>query len=486
MYNREDILKRACVINYDRFYIPSIDNLKDPTFVYEYVQFSVTKQLDSGGYVITHQTWKKAQKGTAYDPCMSLTEIKKKMQDNEIRARKEMSTKQLRELLETEKQPLSFKFPDKLEVVVLPKKEGESCNEVYLKWNDYNHSYVEQRSIKFDTEFHKQWFNNERAQSQPGQDWRYLLGLNIPVVDSMAVNVLYKYFEGLYTGDLSELAKGTALYKQEYPTQGKKESVKSKIKETYLKRIRTIDINYADSRSQVCIKDPEYGNIIRIQLYFTGPFIKKGWSFVSKKEYKEQQKLKVIKRKEMAEDNIQEQLLKYKGPKQYLKPRGVIGNPYMRLQHVPIKPEEDTETITVKKLVPQYAYVRQYFKAYERIPDGVKEVPYVNKKGKRSIRRVKKFLRGKLLVKFPLVDQNGKNYYKRVFLYNKEEWVTFTRNLYTTKTTRKREFEVLEGTPKKKKTIKFINVTKKSLIKPKYKTIRVLQMPSKKSQGLSI
>jgi hypothetical protein len=444
--------------------------MNDPTFVYEYVQFAVSRKLDTGGYCIIHQGWKKAQKGTAFDPCIEPTEMKRKMQNNEVRARKEMGTIELRKMLEEEKLPLQFIFPDGSDVIVLPKLD-ELPNEVYIKWDISANRYVEQRYISFETELHKNWFNKERANSLPGKDWRYLLHLNYPDCDP--VNVLYKYFEGVYTGDIEELKKGNAFYNAEYEgchSLPKKElallsNVKSKKKfklkkqqqETFQAKIRIKNEAYAESQKQVCIKDSN-GKIIRIQRYFVGPFIKKGWSFASKKEYKEQQDTIAKKRKEMAEGNIEEQLLHYKGNRNQRRGnvKGQPGSPYMRNQLI-VKETLDKknpefiaqETIKVKRLVPHYEYIPIVWNVYEYHETTYQKEVWDKRTGVCQIRTITERVKGKLIETVPFLNDKGEPIKRKKFVENVEEWVTIIRDVPTIR-----------------------------------KTIKVLQIPSKKMMHL--
>lgn len=450
MLNREDILRRARILDYDRFFTPSLEMVDDPTFIYEYVQFAVHRKLDNYGYCIVHQCWKKAQKGTAFDPCIEPNEMKRKMQNNEVRARKLITTVELRNMLEKEGHPLKFKFPDGIEAIVLPKL-NKYPNEVYIKWDESKELYVEQRHISFTTELHKNWFNKERATALPGKDWRFLLQLNYPDCDP--INVLYSYFEGIYTGDLEELKKGNDLYNNEYggchqlpkgdniKTNKPKKSreFKRRCAVTFQDKIRIKEETHAESQKQVCIKDPS-GKIIRIQKYFTGPFIKKGWSFASKEEYKAQQDDIFKKRKEMAEGNIEAQLLEYKGVSRSQRrgnTKGQSGSPYQRNQtiimehldeenktvvvnyeYVPFK----QETVKVKRLVPHYEYIPIVWEIKEN---------------------------GVVIETIPFLNDKGEPIKRKKFVENVEEWVTITRDVPTVR-----------------------------------KTIKVLQIPSKKMKDL--
>jgi hypothetical protein len=439
MLQRDDLLRLARIIDYDRYFTPSLGMMNDPSFEYECVQASNRRPLDTGGYCIDWQMWKKAQKGTAYDPLMTKDEMERKMQHNEVRARKEMKTSELRTLLET--LPLYFTFEDGVEVVVLPKLADRPDYKVYVKWNDT--MYCEQRSLDFESDLHKKWFNSERAKSTIGQDWRALLQLNFPVIED--TNVLYKVFEGVYTGDLEQLEKDTEYYKKEVwgdtkkpagiPIYGETKKLSERIKESdgsikrKKKQVQNLHCN-VEGQKKVCIKDPSTGVIFRINKFYTSKYIKQGWEFTSKEEYKEQQKLAYKIRKDKAEGNREEQMLKYRGPKQSSK--GIPGSPFIKNQLIEVWPkddkgkrltEDDFETVTVKHLIPVFAYVPRYYEIWRE---------------------------GKLIIKEPLLDMNGNQLFKRILRDTEERYITFERK-----------------------------------VKPTHKTIRVLQIPSKKTQLLN-
>jgi len=361
--SKEDILRRARILNYDRFYTPNALMLADPTFVYEYVQTAVHKKLDNGCSIIIWQHWKKAQKGTAYDPCIDNKEIIRKMQHNELRAKKEIKTIELRKILEEERLPLQFFLPDGITVIVLPKNNGHQ-NEVYVQWNQMKNLFVEQYSIYFKDTRYKAWFNSERANSEIGEDWRCLLKLNNM---NTGRNILYKYFEGIYTGNIEELKEGTKKYKELLYPKSKK-AVTKEAKARITKRIEEQRKKYVEEQKQICIKNPTTGKIIRMQKFKTGKFIKKGWTYASKEDYKAQQRLSFQKRKDMAEDNLQEQMQKYKGPRIPDKPRGIPGSPFYRYQTIAVWPTDkegnklEEETFKVRVIIPIFEYIPQYFK----------------------------------------------------------------------------------------------------------------------------
>lgn len=452
MLNRDTILRRARILDYDRFYTPSLGMLSNPDFEYEYVHSYRISPIEEGsphnyrwGY-----DWRK---GRNRDYSKYPNELERMIQENEVRARKEMPTSELRTLLE-EGHPLHFVFPDGINTVVLPKLDASRPEyEVYLRYTtEPKDLYVEQRSLSFEDELHNRWFNKERASSQPGQDWRYLLRLNIP--DSDPVNVLYKYFEGIYTGDLEELKKGNEQYKSErYPAPTNPDevaiydptidtkivekiadsSVTKKMKIRKTKKDNSVGRaifahnqikHYTPELAQmVCVKNPVNGDILRIERYRAVKKVKNGWLYASKEEWKTHSKAFTKKKKEMAEDNVQEQMNKYKGPKQPTK--GIAGGPYYRYQTIEVWPkdekgkrltEDDIETFRILVWVPIYEYIPQYF----RVKDST----------------------GKVL-------EETLMYHKKVLVTRKETWVEF-----------------------------------KHKVRPTLRTIKVLQIPSKQMQLL--
>lgn len=434
MLNRDDLLRIARITEYNRYFTPSKEQMNDPSFEYEHVQFSIHKPLDTGGYCIKYQQWKKAQKGSAFDPYMTDTEMTKKIQHAEVRALEPMNTSELRKLLETS--PLKFKFeavgfPTGLNVVVLPKLTPADPHEVYLQWSKNRNLYVEQRSIDWqDSELHNAWFNNEKPNTNLGHDWRYLLKLNWP--DITPTNELYKIFGGIYTDEIEfRLKKGTEIYRKERAGTEKKSDVETptleevKVTKELKTRITSKLHTGPEGQKMVCIKPPK-GDIIRIQQYYTGKFIKNGWVFASKEEYKEQENLKFKKRKEMAEDNVQEQMQKYKGPKS--SNRGQAGTPYLKTQLIKVWPRDknkkkiETETIQVKLIIPEFEYIPKFYLIRQ---NGIE------------------------ILKEPLVDRHGNQLFDRKKIGQREEWITIERK-----------------------------------VKPTIKTIKVLQIPSKKSQSL--
>jgi hypothetical protein len=459
MPSRDDLLRTARILEYDRFYTPTKVQLATPGFEYEYVSAAVHKRLDSGGFCITWQHWMKAITGTAFDPYISKTDMEKKMQYNEVRARRQMNTIELRTLLETS--PLKFAFDNGLRVVVLPKLNGDP-NKVYVQWDVTRDLWVEQRAINHDEPLYLKWFPKGEL-SEERQDWRYLLQLNNPD-DIGALNVLYKYFSGIYiTDDIDfRLIKGTEIYVKEHPVK----------KPTRI--VSTPRVNYAAERQkQVCIKDPVTGVIIRKQQQFTKKLLDTGWTFASKEEYKVQQKKKFEKRKDMAEGNREADMLKYKPTaratrRDKLKRRrpyakGVAQSPYWKFQTIKIEHLDEKkkvivsqrwahsknnwedipvakETIRVKVVTPKYEYVPVVWEVWS-----YKEKEFISPRGKVYMGREKV----ELLETIPFLNDKGEPIKRRRFIETVEEWIPITRD-----------------------------------VKTAYETIKVLQIPSKKMQSL--
>lgn len=455
MLVRDDLLRLARIIDYDRFFIPSKEMMNDPSFEYEYVQVASHKKLDTYGYCIQWQMWKKAKRHSAFDPCITETEMTKKIQNNEVRAKKEMKTSELRTILET--LPLQFTFEDGIKVVVLPKLTS-GPHKVYVRWSVDRDLYCEQYSLDWQSDLHKKWFNSEKAKTTLGQDWRYLLGLNFPEVGD-GTNELYKVFDGVYTGEVEfRLEKGTEIYTSEKFPDGPP-TVDENL-ELFDKRMRERVEEYSNSpatksiekrikdkptfklccneegQKMVCIKDPKTGNIVRINKHFTGKFLKNGFTFVSKEEYKLQQKLNYEKRKDMAEGNYEAQLLKYKGPKTPKKPKGIEGSPFTQFQTIEKRTFDKKdpnliaqETIKVKHIVPQYEYKPVVWEIWEE-----------DSKGKKI----------KLLETIPFLNEKGEPRKRKHFIGNKEVWETVVRDVPV----ERRTIKVLQIPSKKTKELK--------------------------------
>lgn len=431
MLQRDELLRLARIIDYNRYFTPSMEMINNPLFEYEYVQAAIHKSLDTYGYCITWQEWKKAQKNSAYDPCLTETEIKRKMQHNEIRALKEMKTSELRTMLET--LPLEFKFENGINVVVLPKLDGKQ-HEVYIKWSSTRNLYANQYALVPGNYEYQRWFKEE-FNPFPREDWRYLLSLDEKAaVQADPTNELYKYFKGVYTEDIEfRLKKGTEIYTEEFGILSSEKTVKP-VTNPKKKRIKSkppfkLCCN-EEGQKMVCIKDPKNGNIIRINKFFTGKFIKNGFTYVSKEEYKLQQKINYEKRKDMSEGNREAQLLKYKGPRserRNTKKRGIAGSPYARFQTIKmetIDKKDPTliaqETIQVKRIVPQYEYKPIVWEIWE-----YKTKMRVNSKGILEEHRWK----DKLIETIPFLNEKGEPLKRKHFIENKETWITIVRDV---------------------------------------------------------
>jgi hypothetical protein len=123
-------------------------------------------------------------------------------------------------------------------------------------------------------------------------------------------------------------------------------------------------------------------------------------------------------------------MLKYRGPKEPSK--GIPGSPFIKNQLIEVWPkdengkrltEDDFETVTVKHLIPIFAYVPRYYEIWRE---------------------------GNLVTKIPLLDMNGNQLFKRILRDTEERFITFERK-----------------------------------VKPAHRTIKVLQIPSKKTQLLA-
>lgn len=97
----------------------------------------------------------------------------------------------LHRLLHVENIPLQFNW-NGLKVVVTPKNTSKLYEEFPVYVNN-----IHQRKL-FGTSLHDKWFNKERATSNYGQDWRYLLGLDIaPSIPYPPHNKLQNIFIGI-------------------------------------------------------------------------------------------------------------------------------------------------------------------------------------------------------------------------------------------------------------------------------------------------
>jgi hypothetical protein len=443
MIEREDLLRLARILDYDRYRCPSMEEVYTPSFEYEYVQASGRTPLDNDCYRIDWQEWKKAKVNSSTDPNIQKKEMEQKMQQGEVRTRVEIETSELRLLLETK--PLKFVFDNGLHVIVLPKLT-DYPHKVYLRWNTTRNLYTEQYSLHQESELYKKWFKPSSERDMTiDQDWRYLLQLNSPELSP--TNVLHKYFEGIYVDSNwnVDLERGTEIYRTEtYGADWKEKvivppgdtnidteiTVKEPKDETKKegKRITTTQLRtsrgkpgtpklYAtpDQQKMICIKDPIKGDIIRINTFYAGKLIKAGWEYASKEEYRAQQKVKFNKRKEMSQGNYEAQLLEYKGRPRIVerdelfdrkKKRGQASSPYTRFQTIKVKPKSDElEQFETIRKVPQYEYRPVVWELWEK------------KDGKKV----------KLLETIPFLQESGEPVVRRFFTGLKDEHIKFER-----------------------------------------------------------
>jgi hypothetical protein len=191
----------ARIVDYQRFYKPKIKEFVKG-FKYEYVQLSFKKllvdlpDLDNKGKkpgCIYYESWCEAIWGTPFS-IFRLSHIKQLMKKDRVRAKKKMSTKYLKDLLE--KQALAFNYKG-LHVVIFPKKVIQHNNTEILDQHNIYINGVKENLVrsKNESKLYKRWFNFKVDNIK--MDWRYLLGLDWPEIPG--TNVLYLYFEGIYT-----------------------------------------------------------------------------------------------------------------------------------------------------------------------------------------------------------------------------------------------------------------------------------------------
>jgi len=199
--------KVARIVNYDRFYIPRIEEFK-VGFNYEYVQFAFSKvltnlpDLDETGKkptCIYSEHWAKGIWGSPFG-IGRIEYIIDEMRNNRIRARKKLTTLYLRTLLK--KNPLRFNWKN-LDIVVFPKKVIDHDGVEILDEHVVYVNGVLQKLIrtKPESKLHKKWFSKDKTGTPEELDWRYLLGLDFPELP--AYNLLYLHFEGVFAGDES-------------------------------------------------------------------------------------------------------------------------------------------------------------------------------------------------------------------------------------------------------------------------------------------
>lgn len=191
----------ARIVDYQRFYKPEIGEFITG-FAFEYVQLSFKQLLihlpdiDSEGKkpgCIYYNSWRKEVWGNP--GCVfKLSHIKQLMKSNKIRSKKKLPTSYFKELLE--RHALSFTWKG-LHIVVFPKKVIQHENVEILDNHNVYVNGVEQAVLrgKQDSKLYKRWFNSGADSLK--LDWRYLLGLDNPEISG--TNVLYSFFEGVYT-----------------------------------------------------------------------------------------------------------------------------------------------------------------------------------------------------------------------------------------------------------------------------------------------
>ena len=207
--NEINLIERmARIVNYDRYYKPTIDEFVSG-FEYEYVLYSIRNYYEKGKpeYCATNH-WNYGKVDSPWG-CLRLEEIKKMLEKDQIRVKKEMKTNELRDLLK--EYALSFNFLG-FDVVVFPKESYENSlgGKGYYEHDVYVNGR-HQRLIHFKDKLYSEWFSNEKANSDIGKDWRELLSLNGYGCPSTTINILYKYFEGIYKGTREELDKSNPL-----------------------------------------------------------------------------------------------------------------------------------------------------------------------------------------------------------------------------------------------------------------------------------
>lgn len=195
---RKDI---ARIVDYQRFYKPKIEEFVKG-FEYEYVQFSFKKllidlpDLDSEGRkpgCIYYESWTKAVWEAPWS-IMKLSNLKQLMKQNKVRVKKKLPTKYFKDLLK--KQALAFNYQG-LHVVVFPRKMIPHKDLKVLDQHNVYINGVKENLIrsKNESKLYKRWFKSQKDNLK--LDWRYLLDLDWPEIPG--TNVLYLYFEGVYT-----------------------------------------------------------------------------------------------------------------------------------------------------------------------------------------------------------------------------------------------------------------------------------------------
>lgn len=185
----------ARIVDYTRFYKPSIEEFVDG-FEYEYVQLSLKQN-----HCIFYESWVKAMWGTPFS-LLHIDHIKQLMKNERVRVRKRLPTSYFKELLK--KQALAFHYKG-MHVVVFPKKTHKKDDVEVIDNHKVYVNGVEQDMVRIKThsKLYNRWFTN--IHDDVKFDMRYLLGLNTPELPSK--NVLYQFFEGVFTKDESVFNK---------------------------------------------------------------------------------------------------------------------------------------------------------------------------------------------------------------------------------------------------------------------------------------
>ena len=183
---------------YEMFRTPTIDEFRNG-FEYEYVQLSFSDilihlpDLDDNGKkprCTYHTNWAKAVWGAPWS-VMRLSNLKELMKKDKVRAKKKLPTKYLKDLLQ--RQALSFNWKG-LQIVVFPKKTIQRNGVEIIDQHNVYVNGVEQTIInnKPKSKLHIRLLKHKFSESL---DWSYLLDLD----KGLQTNVLYQYFEGVFT-----------------------------------------------------------------------------------------------------------------------------------------------------------------------------------------------------------------------------------------------------------------------------------------------
>jgi len=261
MTQKEQTLRTARVVDYNRYYKPYFVYVADDSCYeffknddYEYVQYSIKRPIEGCPNCFeTIKYWKKGQWNDAWRGFRK-DELKQKLMDDEIRMRKTLTTEYLRGLLEDE--ALEFKFGD-MQVVVFPKDTDDK--DAMTPENDVYVNNIHQRKITFDSNLNKKWFGRYEEDPKLHLDWRNLLNLTWPKPKDL--DLLYEYFEGVYTGTREDFypeppvennVQQLSLTVGRLPRKEKKKL--SRIKDKNIKKLRQIQNGIAQAHYTGCKK----------------------------------------------------------------------------------------------------------------------------------------------------------------------------------------------------------------------------------------